>query len=145
MPENLKNGIKISVGQAVLELLIKTVFRMFLSVSQEPLGLPKFICHLEFLNSLLQHAYNIIFQESVGILRDSAQNMFNLGLKHSSPKVFNPPPQLTGVQTTEESEHEVFLVPFSFLEGGGEGEPQHDFYSKYCSVNKCLKNMENMY
>ena len=35
----LKNGIKILVGQAVLELLIKTIFCMFWSIIQEPLDL----------------------------------------------------------------------------------------------------------
>ena len=39
--KELKNGIKILVGQAVFKLWIKTV-KMFGSITQEPLGLPKF-------------------------------------------------------------------------------------------------------
>ena len=41
----IKNCIKISVGQAVLELLIRTCKIMFWSITQEPLGLLKFQNH----------------------------------------------------------------------------------------------------
>ena len=37
-----KNGIEILVGQAVFNLWIKTVKIMFGSITQGPLGLPKF-------------------------------------------------------------------------------------------------------
>ena len=38
----LKNGIEISVSQAAFKLWIKTVKMLFGSITQEPLGLPKF-------------------------------------------------------------------------------------------------------
>ena len=40
--KELKNGIKILVGQAVFKLWIKTVKMMFRSITQELLDLPKF-------------------------------------------------------------------------------------------------------
>ena len=40
--QELKNGTEILVGQAVLKFWIKTVKMLFESVTQEPLGLPKF-------------------------------------------------------------------------------------------------------
>ena len=40
--KELKNGIEILEGQAVLKLWIKTVKVMFGSITQEPLGLSKF-------------------------------------------------------------------------------------------------------
>ena len=40
--KELKNGIDILVGQAVVKLWIITVKMLFGSISQEPLGLPKF-------------------------------------------------------------------------------------------------------
>ena len=51
LSEKLKNGIKILVGQVVLELLIKTLVCMLDQLTHEPLG-------------LLQDAY-IIFQDNV--------------------------------------------------------------------------------
>ena len=39
----LKNGIDILEGQAVFKLWIKTVKMLFESITQEPLGLPKYI------------------------------------------------------------------------------------------------------
>ena len=41
--KELKNGIEILVGQAVFKLWIKTVKILFGSITQEPLGLPKFL------------------------------------------------------------------------------------------------------
>ena len=45
LPKKLKNGIEILVGQAIFKLSIKTVKRLFGSVTQEPLDLPKFLCY----------------------------------------------------------------------------------------------------
>ena len=45
MFKELKNGIEISVGQAVFKLWIKTVKMLFGLITQEPLGLPKFWCY----------------------------------------------------------------------------------------------------
>ena len=44
LSKELKNGIEILIGQAVSELWIKTVKMLFGSITQEPLGLPKFGC-----------------------------------------------------------------------------------------------------
>ena len=41
MSDKLKNGIKMLVGQVVLELLIKTCKILFWSIAREPLGLLK--------------------------------------------------------------------------------------------------------
>ena len=41
--KELKIGIEILVGQAVFKLWIKTARMMFGSITQEPLGLPKFL------------------------------------------------------------------------------------------------------
>ena len=49
-----KNGIKISVGQAVLELLIKTCKLLFWSVTQELLGILKLNAIFEFLRQFMQ-------------------------------------------------------------------------------------------
>ena len=48
LSKELKNSIKILVGQGVLELMIKTIFWLFWSVTQEPLGLLNFQCYLYF-------------------------------------------------------------------------------------------------
>ena len=40
--KDVKNGIEILVGQAVIKLWIKTVKMLFGSISQELLGLPEF-------------------------------------------------------------------------------------------------------
>ena len=65
MSEKLKNGIKILVSQAVLELLFKTIVVMFWSKTQEP---PWYIeilmLFLSFSDNLLQDVY-INFQEGV--------------------------------------------------------------------------------
>ena len=42
LSKELKNGIEILVGQAAFKLWIKTVKMLFGSITQEPLGLPKF-------------------------------------------------------------------------------------------------------
>ena len=42
LSKEVKNGTEILVGQAVLKLWIKTVKILFGSITQEPLGLPKF-------------------------------------------------------------------------------------------------------
>ena len=42
LSKELKNGTDILVGQAVLKLWIKKVKMLFGSITQEPLGLPKF-------------------------------------------------------------------------------------------------------
>ena len=42
LSKELKNNIKIYVGQAVLELLIQTLFLLFWSITSKPLGLLKF-------------------------------------------------------------------------------------------------------
>ena len=39
LSEKLKNGIRFSVGQVVLELLIKMCKLLFWSIAQKPLGL----------------------------------------------------------------------------------------------------------
>ena len=60
-----KNRIKILVGPADFELLIKTCKIQFWSVTQEWLGLPKnLMSFLSSSDSLLQDAY-IIFHKSV--------------------------------------------------------------------------------
>ena len=63
--KKLKNGIEILVGQAVLKLWIKTLKMLFGSITQEPFGLPKFLCrfwvpwticykmHISFLKKVL--------------------------------------------------------------------------------------------
>ena len=43
--KELKNGINILVGRAAFKLLVKTIKILFGSVTQEPLGLPKFLCY----------------------------------------------------------------------------------------------------
>ena len=43
--KKLKNGTEIVVGQAVFKLWIETVKMLFGSITQEPLGLPKFCCY----------------------------------------------------------------------------------------------------
>ena len=40
--KELKNGIEISVGQAIFKLWIKTIKMLFGSITPEPLGQPKF-------------------------------------------------------------------------------------------------------
>ena len=42
LSKELKSGIEILVGQAVVKLWIKTAKMMIGSITQEPLGLPKF-------------------------------------------------------------------------------------------------------
>ena len=42
LSKELKNGIEILVGQAVFNLRIKTVNMLFGSITEEPIGLPKF-------------------------------------------------------------------------------------------------------
>ena len=43
--KEFKNGTEILAGQAVFKLWIKTVKMLFGSITQEPLGLPKFWCY----------------------------------------------------------------------------------------------------
>ena len=64
MLTELKNGIEILVDQAIFKLWIKTVKLLFGSLTQEPLGLPKFLCY--FLRCLDNLLYNVhIFLKDV--------------------------------------------------------------------------------
>ena len=75
-----QSGIKILIGQAVLELLIKTTFCMCWSITQELQMYWNFV--VEFLRHLLEAAY-IIFRNIVDNF-ETGYKTVNFGLKCSS-------------------------------------------------------------
>ena len=96
MSEKLKNDIKISLCQTVLELLIKTTFCTFWSITQEPQAWCKPYCNfntnLEFVN-LLQNVH-VFIKTVLIILRQQtkhAQYWFGVQfhLPCSPPRVWN--------------------------------------------------------
>ena len=64
--KELKNDTEILADQALFKLWIKTVKMLLGSIIQEPLGLPKFQCHLWVPRTINKKMHNyVIFQESV--------------------------------------------------------------------------------
>ena len=65
LSEKLKRGINVIVGNAVLELLIKTIFCTFDKMTQNLLGVLKYAI-FSFSDNLFQDAYkNVLFNNSV--------------------------------------------------------------------------------
>ena len=67
--EKLRNGIKISVGQVVLELQFKTIFFMFWWISHELLGLLKWQCHFWVSQTICFRMHQLFFKKMLIILR----------------------------------------------------------------------------
>ena len=65
--KELKNGIEILVGQVVCKLCIKNkkVNMLFSSITQEPLGLPKFWCYFGVPWTIFYKMGYVNFQEDV--------------------------------------------------------------------------------
>ena len=59
--QGTKNCIEILVGKPVLQLSIKTVKILFLSIAQEPLGYLNLVLFLSSLDNLLQVVYVFFF------------------------------------------------------------------------------------
>ena len=74
--EILEKGIRILVGQVVLELLIKTIFCTFWSITHETLGLLKISCRLWVLSDSLLLDIACYF---------SKNSVYNFGLGCISP------------------------------------------------------------
>ena len=69
LSKELKNGIEILVGQVFFKLWIKTVKMMFGSITQEPLGLPKFWCCFWVSSTIHYKMFILFFKKVLRILK----------------------------------------------------------------------------
>ena len=67
--KELKNGIEILVGQAIFKLWIKTIKMLFGSMTQEPIGLPKFWCYFWIPWTIYNKMHTLFFKKVLTILR----------------------------------------------------------------------------
>ena len=71
--QGTQNGIGILVCQVVFKLWIRTVQRLCGSITQEPLGLPKFGCYFEFLE-----------QFTIGCIYHFQKDVNNFEIEHKT-------------------------------------------------------------
>ena len=61
LSKEFKKGIEILEGQAILKLWIKTFKMLYGSTTQEPLGLPKFLCFLFSVSWTIYYKMHVFF------------------------------------------------------------------------------------